>query len=102
MSGLVNANYAAVTNVQNISGSISEVTQRIYKGYERDIELLQQVRTQYLAKKTQLLSALELLKDEFEDRTQYSEAEKFIESYFEILESDKKFKKNILDRLRSR
>lgn len=102
MSGLVNANYAAVTNVQNLSGSITEVTQRIYKGYERDMVLIQQVREQYLEKKMEMLAALELLKDEFENRNQYSEAEKFIESYFEILESDKKFKKNIVDRLRTR
>jgi len=102
MSGLVNANYAAVTNVQNLSGSITEVTQRIYKGYERDMELLQQVRAQYLEKKIEMLATLELFKDEFEDRSQYSEAEKFIASYFEILENDKKFKKNIVDRLRTR
>jgi hypothetical protein len=102
MSGLVNANYAAVTNIQNLSGSITEVTQRIYKGYERDITLLQQVRAQYLDKRMEMLDALELLKDEFQDRNQYREAEKFIESYFEILESDKKFKKNILDRQRTR
>lgn len=102
MSGLVNANYAAVTNIQNLSGSITQVTQRIYKGYERDITLVQQVRAEYLEKKTAMLAALELLKDEFQDRNQYREAEKFIESYFEILESDKKFKKNILDRQRTR
>lgn len=102
MSGLVNANYAGVTNVQNLSGTITEVTQRIYKGYERDAALIQQVREEYLEKKTQMLAALQLLKDEFGDRSQYSEAEKFITSFFEILENDKKFKKNILDRLRTR
>ncbi len=102
MSGLVNAPYAAVTNIQNLSGSITQVTDRIYKGYERDRSLLEQVRNEYLHKKPDLLRKLTDLQELFEDKAQYREAHDFLLSFFEILEDDKKFEKEILNRLRSR
>jgi hypothetical protein len=102
MCGLVNAPYAAVTNIQNLSGSITQVTDRIYKGYERDEVILQQVRQNYLGKKNQVLQEVDALKDRFDDPRQFREAYEFIISFFDILEDDRKFSKNILGRLRSR
>ena len=102
MSGLVNAPYAAVTNIQNLSGSITQVTDRIYKGYERDEVLLQQVRQDYLSKKSEMLSEIIELEERFQDSRQYREAYNFIESFFEIIEDDRKFERQILNRLRTR
>lgn len=102
MSGLVDANYAAVTNIQNLSKSISVVTQRIYKGYEREEALLQEVRQDYLGKKDQIFKALNDLEEQFQNTSQFLKAKRFLESFFETLESDKKFEKNILNRQRTR
>jgi len=102
MSGLVNAPYADVTNVQNLSGGITHVTDRIYKGYEREEAQLQAVRRSFLEKKTRLLEEVDSLEELFEDKNSFKEARRFIVSFFDILEDDNKFSKNILNRLRSR
>ncbi|NNK10042.1 MAG: hypothetical protein HKP08_01755 [Flavobacteriaceae bacterium] len=102
MCGLVNAPYAAVTNIQNLSGSISMVTDRIYKGYEREEAQLLLVRQAYLEKKSDMLLEIVKLKEWFQDPGQYREASDFLDSFFKILEDDKKFEKQILARLRTR
>jgi hypothetical protein len=102
MSGLVNAPYAAVTNIQNLEGSITQVTDRIYKGYERDTALLQRVRLDFLQKRPEILSELEAIESFFQDPLQYREAYEFLESFFGIIEDDKKFERQVLNRLRTR
>ncbi len=102
MSGLVNAPYAAVTNIQNLSGSITQVTDRIYKGYERDPDILDGVRREFLGKRSELMAELDEIESYFQDINQFREAQKFLEAFFEILEDDKKFEKQILNRLRTR
>ena len=102
MSGLVNAPYADVTNVQNLSGTITHVTDRIYKGYEREEAQLQAVRKSFIEKKAKLLEEVASLEELFEDKNSFKEAQRFIISFFDIFEDDKKFSKNILNRLRGR
>ncbi|HAI44047.1 MAG TPA: hypothetical protein DCM40_41085, partial [Maribacter sp.] len=43
MSGLVNASYAVVSNVQNTTLDIANVQQRAYRGFKRDEKLFQEV-----------------------------------------------------------
>ncbi len=102
MCGLVNAPYAAVTNIQNLSGSITQVTDRIYKGYEREEAQLHEVRKLFLEKKEEMLEEVTALKDLFQDPSQYRQANAFINDFFSILEDDKKFSKNIADKQRTR
>ncbi|WP_297760354.1 hypothetical protein [uncultured Muriicola sp.] len=102
MCGLVNAPYAAVTNIQNLSGSITQVTDRIYKGYEREEAQLYEVRKLFLEKKEEMLKEVTVLEDLFKDQDHYKQAHNFINTFFNILEDDKKFSKNILNRLRTR
>jgi hypothetical protein len=102
MSGLVNSSYAVVSNIQNVPLSITEVTQRLYKGYKRDEILLQEVRQYYLAHKTQIFDAVDDLKKFFHDPTQFYEAKKFIVDFYEVLESDKKFEKEFIKHARNK
>jgi hypothetical protein len=102
MCGLVNAPYAAVTNIQNLSGSITHVTDRIYKGYEREEQQLQEVRNLYLDKKEEMLEEVAALQELFRDPNQYKQAHAFVLSFFDILEDDKKFSREILGRQRTR
>jgi hypothetical protein len=102
MCGLVNAPYAAVTNIQNLSGSITQVTDRIYKGYEREEAKLHEVRKLFLEKKEEMLEEVTALKDLFQDPSQYRQANAFINAFFDILEDDKKFSRNIADKQRTR
>ena len=100
MSGLVNASYANVSNVQNLSKSVTEVTQRVYKGYKRDRSLVEQVRSEYLNKEVEILDKLHELEKDFEDEQQYRAAELFLIRFFNILKNDGKFEKEIVDRAR--
>lgn len=102
MSGLVNAPYAAVSNIQRITRSITEVTQRVYKGYQRDPVLLQQVRRQFLALKPKLMGELELLRPLFGDPGQYREAHHFMEVFFEEMMDDSRFERRIIEGMRER
>lgn len=102
MSGLVNAPYAEVTNIQNLQGNITHVTDRIYKGYERDLTILEHVREDFLSKKSDLLEEAESLKPLFQDQLQYRNAYDFLLTFFTVLEDDKKFEREILNRLRTR
>jgi len=97
MSGLVNAPYATVSGMVNIKGSITEVTQRMYKGYKRDSALLQEVRLQFVSLKEELLIAVDNLEEFFQNPNLWKQAKNFIEDFFVIIEDDKKFKKFIED-----
>ncbi len=100
MAGLVNTHYSTVSNIQNISTQIESVTQRAYKGYERDEAIFQEVRQTYLSHKTQIFATIDSLQMYFRDPNQFRIAKEFIEDFFEILENDKKFERNIVNRSR--
>jgi len=100
MSGLVNTHYATVSNIQNIPTKIDQVTQRAYKGYKRDEAVFQEVRLNYLEHKEQIFASIEGLQLYFQDSDQFETAKEFIAAFFEILEDDKKFEKNIINRAR--
>ena len=102
MSGLVNASYASISGMENIKGTITTVTQRVYKGYKRDDQLLQEVRQKYIASKDEIYMVMDNLKEHFQNPILFVKAKDFVLDFFEIMEDDKKFKKNIMDSRRSR
>ncbi len=102
MSGLVNTHYSTVSNIQNIPTQIDHVTQRAYKGYNRDEAVFQEVRQSYLGHEMQIFSTIDSLQNYFRDPNQFRKAKEFIEDFFEILENDKKFERNIVNRSRVR
>ncbi|MBT8186769.1 MAG: hypothetical protein HKP38_08545 [Croceitalea sp.] len=101
MCGLVNASYATVSGTQNLVDNITMVTQRAYKGYQRDIASMQQVRNEFLEHKPKLLLTMEALKLQFEDPRQFHESKEYIMGFFEIIEDDKKFEKHIFQKGRT-
>ena len=102
MSGLVNASYAGVSGMENIKGNITMVTQRAYKGYTRDEVLLQEVRQKCISKKEEMFRVIDSLKHYFQSPILFAEAKDFVTDFFEIMESDEKFKKYIVDRTRTK
>lgn len=100
MSGLVNTHYATVSNIQNIPAKIESVTQRAYKGYERDEAVFQAVRQTYLDHKEELFGIIDDLESYFRDPAQFRIAKEFVGGFYKILEDDKKFERNIINRTR--
>lgn len=91
MSGLVNAEYAFVANIQNMSHNITEVTERMYKGYQREPALLEEVRRDYLRHQPEMMQAVAAMEGLFRNPNQFRTAQKYVQGFFEILEDDKKF-----------
>lgn len=102
MSGLVNANYAKVSGIENIPTKITHVTQRAYKGYIRDESILQGVREEFIGNKDQILKAVISLKELFTDEKQYEKAIEYVAGFFIILEDDKSFSQNIVTKSRTK
>lgn len=100
MSGLVDANYAVVSNVQNSTLDITDVKQRAYRGFKRDIKLFQEVRHLFLDKRPRIYRLIEELKIHFDDTRSHAQARNYIKSFYTILDNDYKFKSQIINKAR--
>jgi len=100
MSGLVDTSYAVVSNIQNITLDITDVKERVYKGYKRDELLFEQVRKEFIDNKPKMFEAIDHLEKYFDDGNQFIIAKRFVTQFFEIIENDNAFKRKILDKAR--
>ena len=96
MSGLVNANYAVVSQVQNEVLSISKVTERLFRGFKRDESVYQFIRQDFLGKKAEMMQIVNDLEPRFQDSRQFELARDFIEEFFVVLQNEKRFQREIL------
>ena len=96
MSGLVNAHYSVVSNVQNLQLNIDDVTERMYKGFKRDPQVFETVRQEFLDKKQLILDKVALYRPYFRSHKEHDTARSFLKAFFDILESDKKFQADII------
>lgn len=101
ISGLVNSSYGVVS-VVNDEPLVSSITERLYRGFERDPVIIEQVRQEFIDKKVEILDRIDSLELFFESPSQFSAAKKFISSFFDIIENDQKFEKEIIKKLRTK
>lgn len=101
MSGLVNASYSTVSETLSNQTRMTSVTQRMYRGFKRSPELIEQVRQEYIGKRTEILQMIENLKPQFDNESEFENAKSFIQDFFNIIMNDSQFKSEILDNLRS-
>ena len=102
MSGLCNTSYSVVSQVGEDVLPITEVTQRMYRGFKRDNEVMFEVRNQFLENKTKILAIIDAQKIHFENPKAYNQCTAYINEFFDVLANDFKFKKEILDRARTK
>jgi hypothetical protein len=98
MSGFVNPSYATV----NETLGISSVRDRKYRGFKRDTSIMQDTRKLYISKKDDLISIVESHKSQFDSEKEYKETIEFLNDFYEIMEDDKSFQKEILDAMRTK
>ena len=98
MTGWVNPSYATV----NSTLGISSVQDRVYRGFKRDQEYFDQVREQFIDKKSQLMQIVSSFENEFSNPKEYENMFDFMEDFFEVLESDSNFEKAIVSKARTR
>ena len=101
MSGLVNASYAAVSEKIEEASNISSVTDRVYRGFKRDTEIIAQVRQEFLDNQNKMMEVIDSLEPIFKYPKNFSEAKKYIIKFFEVLSDDKLFHKEITRNLRT-
>lgn len=97
MSGLVDASYAVVSQVQGEVLSISDVTDRLYRGFKRDESTYQSVRKEFLNNKIKMLTIVNDLESSFEDPKEFATARRFINDFFEVIANDASYKKQVLN-----
>ncbi len=101
LSGLVNASYAVVSYI-NDEPLTSSVTERLYRGFDRANKIILQVRNEFLDNRVQLLGVVDSLEPFFDNPKGFSEARDFISDFFDIMEDDYRFEKEITSKLRTK
>ena len=98
LCGLVDASYAIV----NSNLGISSVKERKYRGFKRDESLVQDVRDQFLNKKSQFFQIINGQEPLFELASEFESTKTYLSSFFEILENDKQFSKVVIQNMRTK
>jgi hypothetical protein len=102
LSGFVNADYAFVSNASRDMFGITKVTQRIYRGFQRDEEVFEQVREEFLRNKMQINDIMTYYKPFFRDLKTFFIAKDFISSFYQIISDDLKYRTNIVSMSRTK
>jgi hypothetical protein len=102
MSGLCNTSYSVVSQIGEVELPITEVTQRMYRGFKRDDAVLLQVRNQFLENRGKMFAIIDSIKDHFENPKAYAQCTSYITQFFDVLVNESKFKKEILNRARTK
>ncbi len=102
MSGLVNTHYSVVSVINDEPLPIASVRERLYRGFQRDPIIIQQVRKEFLDNQAKLLETVDNLEPIFENPKEFAVAKKYISDFFVVMENDNQFNKEITDRLRTK
>ena len=103
LSGLVNSSYSFVPQISETNQlPISDVTERLYRGFKRNLILMQKVRGEYLQNKEKLLQIVDDLEPLFENKDSYKMSRTYILEFFDILASDRDFENDILSKMRAK
>jgi len=100
MAGLVNASYAQVAEALEEKLGVTSVTQRIYRGFKRDKIIFTQVRQEFIERKPEMLSLYDDHAYLFENPKEFKQAKDYLSSFFDILENDETYTKEIILKVR--
>ena len=98
MSGFINPSYAVV----NETLGIDNIRDRKYRGFKRAEEDFQKVRKDFIAQKQAMYDLMKTYEADFDNQKEFDEAYTYVESFFEIIEDDNAFKKNVIDAARTK
>lgn len=98
ISGWVNPSYA----VANTALGINTVRDRVYRGYTRDLEVMQKVRNQYLEAAPDFYDIISCYESEFDQPEEFEHLMAYTRSFFETLANDALFQKEVIEKMRAR
>jgi hypothetical protein len=99
MSGLVDAPYAVVSEINGQTLPIQSVRERYYRGDCRSVAATDFIRKEYISREQQLLSVPDILKGELPDK-EIDDIKDYLKEFFTILKDDRLYQEDILDRCR--
>jgi len=102
MAGIVNASYAVVSEIKNKALPISKVTVRLYRGFDRDEKVIQEVRQEYIDKETEIYRIVDQYEHYFKDPKEFKEAKNYLMGFFKVIKDDDKFQSRILNKTRTK
>ena len=98
LCGLVDASYAIV----NSRLGIKSVKDRKYRGFKREESLVQKVRNQLLKNKEEFFQIVYSQESQFEIPSEFESTTNFLTSFFDILEDDNSFKRDVIQMMRTK
>ncbi|MGB5263648.1 MAG: hypothetical protein WBN28_08605 [Lutimonas sp.] len=102
MSGIVNTSYAVVSQIGDEQLDLYSVRERLYRGFKRDLSVIEGVRQNYLTHKIDIIELINSMEKQFEDKKSYEDTLRYVNDFFEVLSDDNKFKHEIIDHLRTK
>lgn len=102
MSGFVNTSYAVVSQIGDEQLDLYSVRERLYRGFKRDLSIIEGVRQNYLAHKMDIIELINSMENQFEDKKGYEDTLRYVNEFFEVMVDDNKFKREIIDHLRTK
>lgn len=96
MSGFVNASYAVVSQIGDKELAITDVKQRLYRGFKRHDIVYQAVRKEYLDAQQDIMGLIDAYKPHFSGQAEFEQARDFLMGFFKVMSDDKRFQKEIL------
>jgi hypothetical protein len=96
MSGFVNPPYATVSETL----PISNIRERLYRGYCKDEQVTQYVRREYIKSMPDVLEVLDRYKTYFSE-AEWAAMRKYIQEFFDVLTNDDVFDRKILKACRT-
>ena len=102
MSGFVNVSYAVVSTINNKNLPIAKVTDRLYRGFDRDDKVVQQIRREFLSYEQDIYHLIDGYKSYFNDPKEFTECKNYIIDFFEIIKDEKQFQNKIIKKERTK
>lgn len=98
MSGFINPSYAVVNETLNIRN----IRERKFRGFKRKEDVFYAARDHFISQKSAMFSLMRSFENDFQNPKEYQEAYTYLEGFFEIIEDDAAFRKNIIDAARTK
>ena len=98
MSGIVDPSYA----VTNESLGLKNIQDRQYRGFKSDEAIVNSVRGQFITNKGKFFAIIEGFKADFDNPKSHQEVVEYIESFFTLIEDDKRYKSEIINQMRTK
>jgi hypothetical protein len=96
MSGLCDTSYSVVSQIKDQELPISEVTERLYRGFKRGDAMMFQVKNEFLENQEKMLGVIDAHETYFTNPKEFVKCKKYIQGFFDVLTDSARFQRDIM------